>query len=278
MTKKVKEKQRKNIEDKIFVLQKQVGQTPLEVLNLYKEKNNLDKKTKLAYAGRLDPMAEGKLLVLQGQKCKERSKYLNLDKEYVFEILLNFKSDTSDVLGLAEYKENQESLSFEQINQKIKKFKGKRKMEYPVFSSKTVDGKPLFLHALEKNLKNIKIPTKDVKIYNIFLEEINFLGKEKLKKEIFRKINSIKKVEEESKKLGNDFRRDEIRKQWNELFNSISQDNFTILKIRCVASSGTYMRVLAKEIAQKLGFFGLAYSINRTKIGKKTFFGFKEIK
>jgi tRNA U55 pseudouridine synthase TruB len=45
-------------------------------------------------------MAEGKMLVLAGETCKEREKYLGLDKEYIFEILLGFESDTKDILGI----------------------------------------------------------------------------------------------------------------------------------------------------------------------------------
>jgi tRNA U55 pseudouridine synthase TruB len=47
-------------------------------------------------------MAEGKMLILAGEACKEREKYLGLDKEYIFEILLGFKSDTKDILGIIE--------------------------------------------------------------------------------------------------------------------------------------------------------------------------------
>jgi tRNA U55 pseudouridine synthase TruB len=74
----------------------------LEVLENFKEENPKYKEIKFAYAGRLDPMAEGQLLILVGDTCKERDKYLNLDKEYEFEILLGLKSDTKDLLGLAE--------------------------------------------------------------------------------------------------------------------------------------------------------------------------------
>jgi tRNA U55 pseudouridine synthase TruB len=85
-----------------ITLWKEIGETPLEVLENFKEENPKYKNEKFAYAGRLDPMAEGKLLVLVGDTCKEREKYLNLDKEYEFEILLGFKSDTKDLLGMAE--------------------------------------------------------------------------------------------------------------------------------------------------------------------------------
>ena len=45
------------------------------------------------------------------------------------------------------------------------------------------------------------------------------------------------------------------------------EKEFLIAQVRCIASSGTYMRSLAEVIATKLGTCGLAYSIRRTRIG-----------
>ncbi len=267
--------------DKAFVLNKKVGQTPLEVLNIFKEKNKEYKNVKLAYAGRLDPLAEGRLLVLSGEFCKRRDKFLNLDKEYEFEILLNFNSDSHDVLGLAEYDENFniEKFSNKKLNKILEKLLGKQKFKYPVFSSKAVLGKPLFLWKLENRIEEITIPEKEVEIFHLSKIEQRIATKEKLRKEIFDKINSIKKVTDKKKALGNDFRRVDIRRQWNKIFDEITPDKkFLIIKIKAIVSSGTYMRVLADKIAIELGTYGLAISIKRTKIGvyKKFFnrFGF----
>ena len=53
----------------------------------------------MTYAGRLDPMASGLLIVLAGEETKNKEKYLNLDKEYLFEVLFGFKTVTYDFLG-----------------------------------------------------------------------------------------------------------------------------------------------------------------------------------
>ncbi|MEY2671815.1 MAG: tRNA pseudouridine synthase tRNA pseudouridine55 synthase, partial [Candidatus Parcubacteria bacterium] len=45
------------------------------------------KNLPMTYAGRLDPVAEGLLLVLVGDDCKEKDKYLDLNKEYELSIL-----------------------------------------------------------------------------------------------------------------------------------------------------------------------------------------------
>ncbi len=171
----------------------------------------------MAYAGRLDPMAQGKMLILAGEACKEREKYLSLDKEYLFEILLGFSSDSGDILGVA--KKGEEVPFFnhrevgnlkERVEKVLNNMTGRRKMKYPVYSSKPVRGRPLFLWALEKKLDEIEIPEKEIEIYKIELLKIKGKKVGPLKKELFKKIKSLKEVKEESKKLGEDFRRKDV--------------------------------------------------------------------
>ena len=52
---------------------KDIGQTPLELINTIKIDN--DKKIKYSYAGRLDPMARGQMIILQGIECKSKDNY-----------------------------------------------------------------------------------------------------------------------------------------------------------------------------------------------------------
>ena len=82
------------------VINKSLGETPLLAIQNYQRSDSALMHMPLTYAGRLDPMASGKLLVLIGEECKKREKYDGLDKEYIFEILLGFSTDTGDVLGL----------------------------------------------------------------------------------------------------------------------------------------------------------------------------------
>ena len=252
---------------KKVTLNKKIGETPLEVIEKYKKKHPKYKNVKMAYAGRLDPMAEGKLLIIIGEECKNLKQYLNLDKEYVFEVLLGFKSDSQDVLGLAEARPSGALPNKKDIKEALKKFTGHITLPYPIFSSKTVQGKQLFLWTLENRLNEIEIPTREVNVHKFKYLGQKKIKKEKLQKEIFKKINSIKEVTEESKLLGADFRRGEIRARWNELFAEVKsdQEKYQILKFKCQCSSGTYMRVLAEKISEELGEYGLAYSIKRTK-------------
>ena len=84
---------------KILILHKKEGETPLEALNVFRFKNKKYKDVKMTYAGRLDTLVSGLLLVLTGDTVKEKEKYLKLNKEYEFKILFGFATDTYDVLG-----------------------------------------------------------------------------------------------------------------------------------------------------------------------------------
>lgn len=85
--------------DKVILLNKKSGITPLACLNTFKENYPQYKSATLSYAGRLDPMAEGLLLVLVNEENKKREFYQSLEKEYTFSILFGVATDTYDILG-----------------------------------------------------------------------------------------------------------------------------------------------------------------------------------
>ena len=255
--------------DKYVVLDKAVGQTPLECAELWRAAHTEYTGVPLAYAGRLDPMASGKLLILIGDECKVQEKYHHLDKEYQFSVLFGVSSDTADVLGRLTIALKVPTVSKSQLITSVKKLIGHVNLPYPHFSSKTVKGKPLHVWTLEGRLNEIKIPTKESTIYSLKVAKIETKTRQEIYDEVSTKIESIKPVTDESKALGNDFRRVDVRKDW-KLFLDTGKptDTFTITTFSCIASSGTYMRTLAEVIAKQQTTNGLAYHIHRTKIGQ----------
>lgn len=273
------------------VLHKKRGQTPLEVLSAWKASHPELADVPVSYAGRLDPMAEGKLLVLIGDECKKQGEYTKLDKEYEIEVLLGVKTDTGDVLGLPVYagerkKENENlflnsnetdshSLSFSAtaIGEAIKREIGSYSRKYPAYSSKTVQGKPLFLYSLEGTIDTITIPEHIETVYRIKNQGLYRLSTAELQVRIQELLVDVPRSDEPSKALGADFRQDEIREKWNHLLEVIPDQEFTVLRLRVTCASGSYMRTLAEHIGVSLGTNALALSINRTKIGKYIQFG-----
>jgi tRNA pseudouridine(55) synthase len=258
---------------KYVVLEKQVGETPLSCAEAWRAAappayHHLP----LAYAGRLDPMASGKLLVLIGDECKVQERYHALDKRYEFSVLVGVASDTADVLGRLTVTTPPPATTREAAAAVCKKLKGQITLPYPHFSAKTVQGKPLHVWTLEGRLNEIVIPTQTSIIYSLTCTKIETKSRLKIAEEALAKINSIPPVTDQRKALGNDFRRVDVRADWQRFLEAgHTTDRYPILHFSCIASSGTYMRSLAEEIGRQLETeqpaTALAYHIHRTHIG-----------
>lgn len=254
---------------------KEVGQTPLERLELFRKEKGIAATVPLAYAGRLDPMARGKLLVLIGDACKRLRTYTGLDKEYIVDVLFGAGTDTGDLLGLVTNVSMHASndLPAERIERALCSMLGSHQWEYPIFSSKTVQGKPLFQWFYEGKISEITIPKTDTHIYDVSVLNMRTIASVELMRHIGQTIARISPVIEESKKLGADFRRVPILERWNEMLSSEPAKDFTIARIRVLCSSGSYMRTLAEKLGEEVGIPACAFLIDRTKLGKYHRFG-----
>ncbi|MEN9390158.1 MAG: tRNA pseudouridine synthase tRNA pseudouridine55 synthase, partial [Candidatus Parcubacteria bacterium] len=193
-------------------IEKRLGETPLQAIERFRADTHLGHDVPLAYAGRLDPMATGKLLILIGDECKVQTTYHSLDKQYEFEVLSGFQSDTHDVLGIAE---SAQTPSTDALRALAQKYTGTITLPYPHFSARTVGGVPLHMHTLSGTLADIDVPTKTSTVYSLQLTKTRTLRGGELLKSILEKINSFPEVTDERKALGRDFRRAEIRARWH---------------------------------------------------------------
>lgn len=253
---------------KYVVLDKAVGETPLSCMEAWRATQSpaLD-GVPLTYAGRLDPLASGKLLVLIGDECKRKEQHQALDKAYDFSILFGLTSDSGDVLGLVS-SHARSTVPNTSITAALKRCHGRVTFPYPAFSSKPVAGKPLHTWAAEGRLSEITIPTSTTNIFHLSLKQTTVLSRDQVYTEALKKINSIPPVTELRKALGNDFRRGDIREQWQRWRDTTpAQTNFTLAHCRIVCSSGTYVRSVAQHVGTHCGSAALAWSIHRTHLG-----------
>jgi tRNA pseudouridine55 synthase len=249
------------------VLDKPLGQTPLQAIEAWKEAHPQHAKLAATYAGRLDPMAEGKLLVLLGDECKRKDAYLGLDKEYEVEVLLDLATDTADVLGMPSYAGTESDPDEQTIRRILAGETGSKDIPYPSYSSKTVNGTPLFQHALAGMLGSIQVPTHMETIYRIQELAGVRISKAALGERVMMTLDHAPRSGEPSKELGRDFRQDEIRVAWKAAFDAMPDREFAVLRLRVTCASGTYMRSLAERIGKELDASGMALSIRRTRIG-----------
>ncbi|HAS80806.1 MAG: tRNA pseudouridine synthase B [Candidatus Nomurabacteria bacterium GW2011_GWE1_32_28] len=242
---------------KVIRLNKKEGETPLEALENFRIKNKEYKDIKMTYAGRLDPMASGILLVLTGDETKNKEKYLALEKEYDFEVLFGFNTDTYDILGkvINNYELTITNYELErEIKKNLKSFIGESVQLYPMYSSKTVKGKPLFVYA--RKGEDVEVPERKIFIKKLKLEKIRKINNQKL----------FKNIEKRVKKVKGDFRQDKILKIWKEKLVVSEKNVYLVASFKIKCSSGTYVRTIANSLGNKLKIPALAFSIKRTKI------------
>ena len=195
----------------------------------------------MTYAGRLDPLAEGLLLVLTGGECKNKSDYLGWDKEYEVEFLVGVSTDSGDVLGLGTTQKTEIFFTETEIISSLQSLIGLHKQFYPKFSSPRLSGQ-------KETFKNIEIKFADFISYR-------YLFGQELLNQIISRIMLV----------DGEFRQEEIINQWKK--EIIVGQKFSIIKCRVVCTSGTYIRVMADWLGQALDSQACVFSLKRTKVG-----------
>jgi tRNA pseudouridine(55) synthase len=261
--------------DSIVSYWKNAGETLAVLLRRFREEYHLTESDKLTYAGRLDPMAEGIVPILVGDARFQKDHMLGAAKTYEVEILLGISTDTGDMLGLPTVNlalNNVKGIvarsDLAEIQSAIKILQHITELPYPHYSSRPVDGKPLFMHA--RAGRKVTVPIKQVTIHSLELQAVKEVPLNELLDDA---IEIIKKVQ-------GDFRQEEIIEQWRKMKEVAGPSSASpsgratageakkiqIITIRTVVSSGTYMRSLAEKMGELLGLPALAYRIKRTAI------------
>ena len=246
-------------EENIIVVYKPMGITPLRAIEELKNLRSKYREQKISYAGRLDPMAEGLLLLLIGDENKRRKEYEGLEKVYEAEIILGISTDTYDALGLIQ-NIHLEPVRIKDVEDALEKMIGKQDQSYPPFSSKPVNGHPLYWWARENRLSEITLPSK-----KIVIGEIKIINKENI---VIKDL--VQKVVGKISKIQGNFRQDEIKESWLDLEQKHPKKSVEMIGVRVRCSSGTYVRGIANTLGETLGVGAFAYSIKRIQVGKYT--------
>lgn len=251
----------------ILSVYKKVGETPLETINRVKGELNL-RGEKFTYAGRLDPLAEGVLILLSGKDIKNKDKFLNLHKVYCVEIIFGFKTDTYDILGIPVLINDNFKFEWEVFESLLSNLKGEITLPYPPFSSKPVLGQPLFVWARKKLTPLIGIPDKKTEIRSAEIQNVMNITGEDLLQEIERKIDLVK----------GDFRQEKIKDKWRSILSAKDSADFYKVAIRFEVTSGTYIRSIANLMGEKLKSGACVISLKRESVGEYSLAESKKLK
>ncbi len=243
--------------ESVFNLYKPISVTPFELINKLKKTYPEYSNIPLGYAGRLDPMADGVLIILVGQENKKRKEYERLSKKYTFEVLFGISTDTYDIMGMITHHRSKPSpLQKSLLCEIADKYIGTWEQTYPPFSSPRVNGKPLFYWARNNALDTIEIPKKNVTVNSLKLVDIYSIHSDKLYEYIKTNISQVH---------GN-FRQEKIIPCWKENLHSCDEP-FIYARFEIESSSGLYVRSLAHDMGQQTGAGAIALSITRTAVG-----------
>ena len=238
----------REIEKKYFI-QKKWGETPLEAILRLRTDEHIPANIPMTYAGRLDPAAEGLLLVLVGDECKKKNEYNALSKTYRGEIIFGISTDSYDLLGIPKIsgvipaRELKSTKNI--IADYFKNHLGKQLQKYPPYSSKNIHTGTLPLpHEVEL------FEYHDLEMGEQTCEEM---------------VDRVKKLTEI---VTGDFRQEQICAAWQAITPAMPRTLLSV-SLTLKVSSGFYIRQLAEDLSVELGFGGCLYSLVRTGIEEK---------
>lgn len=157
---------RNNDVNGVLVVDKPQDFTSRDVVNRL---NHVFQTKKIGHTGTLDPLATGVLVIAIGSYTKLVNELTSLDKEYIAEIKLGIKTNTSDITGDIIDENKNYDLSKEDILKVFNGFPKTYEQTVPKYSAVKINGKKLYEYARE-NI-DIELPRRIVNIYTLELLE-----------------------------------------------------------------------------------------------------------
>ena len=232
----------------LILVNKPYGATPLEVIQALRLSGVLSANEKATYAGRLDPLATGLLLILKGEGVHEKEAYMGLNKTYEIQIVFGVETDTGDLLGIP----NAQTAELPDLKKVVSLLESTHEIQYPAYSSKTVDGKAL--HEYTREGTEVSRPLRAVQYRVIQSTTVDPVASTALKA-LAQHASSI---------VNGDFRPDTIKQAWQAI--ELPQE------LQCIAltvevKSGTYMRAIPEILNNAFGVSSVVTKIHRTRVG-----------
>ena len=267
-----------------------LNSTPFCFLNIYKPKGitsfdviyKLRKRfgiKKIGHSGTLDPLADGVMQVAIGNATRLLD-YLGSDKTYCARVKFGWFSTTGDAEGEI-YPADVPKFTKKELFETLNSMTGEIEQVPPLYSAIKVGGKKLCDLARKNAAKNIEIPKRIVKIYEVKLLSCQPKTADK---------NSSKLQTLENFTISDTFplAGDGLLKNDHPVKNSCPLKDGSLLKDTCLleniafpenekqiseieieisCSKGTYIRTFAQDLAKKLGTGAYLTALTRTKAG-----------
>jgi tRNA pseudouridine55 synthase len=144
----------------IFIIDKPAGISSFKVVSRMRRILGIKK---VGHAGTLDPFATGLLVVCAGRPATRLiSRIMEGEKEYLATLLLGVETSTQDTEGEVLRRHSLGTLSVNQVEECLARFRGEQKQVPPAYSALKHKGKPLYYYA--RRGIEIKKDARDVSI------------------------------------------------------------------------------------------------------------------
>lgn len=157
----------------IFLIDKPSGISSHGVVNRMR---TITRIKRIGHSGTLDPLASGLLIILVGKDyTKLQTSFLKKNKTYTCTAQLGLTTDTYDSTGEIINEASWDKLKVIDSNlmlATLTKFTGKITQTVPAFSAVKIGGQKLYSKAVKKTIKSVKLPTRDVEIFDLTLTQL----------------------------------------------------------------------------------------------------------
>jgi len=240
----------------ILAVDKPAGWTPLQALEALRARRPELAGEPMVYAGRLDPMAEGVVLVLTGADRFDLPTHLRHDKEYQTTFLFGVHSDTFDALG--RLGPARAPATPATCRAAVEALVGVHRLPLPAWSAYKVRGRPLHAWANEGRLGEVELPERDMTVRSV----------EGVKATEVQAADVVDEVCERIARVRGAFRQADAVADWTRL----AAEGAPLVRVSATitVSSGTFIRALGNAVGERLGCGGLLYALRRTRVGPYT--------
>ena len=221
---------------------------------------------KICYAGRLDPLACGVMLILTEDDVKTMNAYLNHNKTYEFDIIIGLSTSSSDIAGTIIENKNMADYHYDELQQSLETFIGIYTTQtYPLISSFVVKHpvhgrKPLWWYA--KNNIDIDAPTKNISIYDYKIHNIQTIQSNEFYKNALDRLHMITNTKTIDELDINSY----INYYKNADIDSSQCDYKIKIHMTMSVSSGFYIRQFCNDFGKYINSPCIAFDITRTNI------------
>jgi tRNA pseudouridine55 synthase len=251
-------------------------------IDVLKEKNKYTNKytnkySKICYAGRLDPLAQGVMLILTDNDVKTMELNLKHNKTYTFDLILGIETSSCDIAGTIINEQNMDISNdnndsyYQYIHKKLIEFiKNYNNQIYPHVSSYVVKHeifgrKPLWWFAKNNININCQIPNKSVDIFDYKIYNVTSISKCEFYKTAIERLETITNTKTIDELNINSFI--EVYKNKNKLQLSLDSNSKMIkIPMELSVSSGFYIRQFCNDFGKYINIPAIAFDITRTNI------------